>query len=855
MRQKLERGKPLEELVKGSLNYTMNQIWVAFRAALSGADGEYAYWIEEYFEGYLIVKGPGLGPDEFYRVPFSTDVSGKYVFAAREDWDVVELAYQPQTRSIGESARGKKTRLVERLGTIQLLEAQAGAPRKIKAIGITADVTNGNGRRYPAPVLKAAVDEVRNHLHESAGQGRLMLLGEAEHPSDKGGRPNLLETVVRWDDIQFEDNQVVLDGHVLETTKGRDILALMEGGVMPGVSQRAYGKSRFTRDGSERVEEVAELHITGYDLVIEPSDPNAAITSISESLQEEEDMDLEELVKLVQKNPEVFRGVVAEEVRKMNAQQLAALEETVRAKLGVDAGADLGKALEEAVAAKKQLEAQERQAEIEAAIVEQTKNLAYGSALNQAFVEAVKAAKPESAEAVKALVEAKRKEYDQISSQARLNGMGLQILGSVLERETGNPEFARAAFELTEAIRKVDLSPMRNLAQPKNLNEEFTAQYLKKFDQQYRGHLLREAQMFAEAEQTTDLNLPYSVARAVIAEAFPRLVASGIFDFGLTDQSPTKIFYESFSGETGYTGTVTDEDATADLNGWVQLAHNRITPGTMVVTNTAGSTTYPEGSAYVVDYANGKLMALATITDEQALKVDYSYTAVRKGEMAAIERGKMGLSSKTLEIAADRLATQISREAVMFSRSQLGWDATARTLSSLVRQVQRKIDQGAIYMALAAALRVSSNSGGTWTAASDTLDTLVKYIGAAKVKVGNRYYEPTFILVSLTNSDRIGNWDGFTAAGKRPDSDINANGYIGRIKGLAAFESTEMSDGYLLIGNRELVMHRVFSAMQLHGPFPTYDNGKLVAADQYYAEEFNGSDAPVPEKGAYVKIG
>jgi hypothetical protein len=46
--------------------------------------------------------------------------------------------------------------------------------------------------------------------------------------------------------------------------------------------------------------------------------------------------------------------------------------------------------------------------------------------------------------------------------------------------------------------------------------------------------------------------------------------------------------------------------------------------------------------------------------------------------------------------------------------------------------------------------------------------------------------------------------------------------------------------------------------MVLKGPFPTYDvsggTSKLIAADQYYVEEYNGTDAPVPQKGAYVKI-
>jgi len=54
--------------------------------------------------------------------------------------------------------------------------------------------------------------------------------------------------------------------------------------------------------------------------------------------------------------------------------------------------------------------------------------------------------------------------------------------------------------------------------------------------------------------------------------------------------------------------------------------------------------------------------------------------------------------------------------------------------------------------------------------------------------------------------------------------------------------------------NRQLVAHRVFQPMQVRGPFPTYSNGKLVAADQYYTEEFNATESPVANKGAYIKI-
>ena len=161
-----------------------------------------------------------------------------------------------------------------------------------------------------------------------------------------------------------------------------------------------------------------------------------------------------------------------------------------------------------------------------------------------------------------------------------------------------------------------------------------------------------------------------------------------------------------------------------------------------------------------------------------------------------------------------------------------------------------------IGLALAEALRVASNSGGTWTAATDTYDDLAQYVGAAKVKVANRFFEPTGILMSQTNADRIANWNAFTQAGARPDADINAAGYVGRLKGLPVFATTELTDGYVIPHNREVVYYRVGQPMQLKGPYPTYSSDKLVAADQYYVEEFNGAtgDPGHSGKASYVKI-
>lgn len=709
---------------------------------------------------------------------------------------------------------------------IELAEAREGsASRPVKAVGLTAGAVNANRRRYPLAVVQSALQDYNAKLTESGGKGTLLATGELEHPSQKGGRRSLLETVVRWTSAALdEQSRIQLAGEIIPTSKGKDLITLLEAGVPVGVSMRGYGQLRPQEENGQVFDEVTQLAIEGWDFVADPSDPGGWVT---ESVQ-------------------VYSGEEQVEKQDNTVEEGAPQDSAEIARLQAE--------LAEARAAQAELAALKQQEAVNAAIAEATKELPYSEKANESFIQAVRAANPADAAAVKALVEAKRREYDAIFADKTLAGMGkIESVAPVFERETGLPSFVRASFEITESLAR---SGRGRTFDPKAAfgAQGYTARYLDLFDRQYKAKLVAEARAFEEAEQTSDLNLPYSVMRSIIAQAFPELVAANLFDFGIADSSPTRIYFETYAGESGSSATITDENVVAALGGWAALANKRLRPGTVVVTNSGATVTYVEGSDYVIDYAEGRVMALATITDGQALKVDYTYDAIRKGEMQPIERAKQTLSSKTLEIAADRLATQISDEAIRFSRSQLGYDAVARTLNGLVRQIRQKIDEGIIRMALASVLQVASNSGGTWTAASDAESDLVEKMGVAKVKVANRYYQPDGFLMSRTNADRLSNWDGFKRDGF-PNALLSAAGYAGSVKGLPIWQSDLMPDSYILVANRELVMHRVFSAMQLRGPYASYEsNGKLVAADQYYAEEYNGTDSPIVEKGSYIKV-
>jgi hypothetical protein len=890
-KRKVERGTALDE-AKGSLDYVMNQIRRHFRGQFPYDDTDTDWlWVREIFTDHIIVESDKLEPEEFYFVAYRQE-GERYVFTEREAWEVVELAYVPQTNELQESRAGKGRKFTEHIpAAVRLLDESkdgqnTNGPWLVEGIGVTADVVNANRRRYRGPVLEAALRRLRSHLNESAGQGRLrlesqsVLTGEADHPTSKGNRhPLLLETVVNWTGVSFDGAHAKVSGKLLGTSNGKDVRAMMEGGVIPGISQRAYGESIVVEEGGQQIEEVTWLEITGYDLTApyEQSDPNAGVTLFESKDKQhksgDETMELEELrkqyphlVRQIEEEHDAKKREQLEEALQRKAEEdarkakmLAEHDKSLRGLLGLNETADITEAMRAQAEELLRLREEKREREVAEYIESQTKDLPYNDAMKRAFVEAVKAATPKSVDEAKAFIVAKRREYDAIQAQLVLESRGFgagRVMGPVLESELGIPAFARAGWALQESLQHSGLRRWDH-RKPVTAAEVFAVKYLARFDEAYKGQLLREAKLFEEAETTSDLNLPYSVSRAIVAEAIPTLIAADVFSFGTTDVSPFRLYYEVFSGDTGYAGTSTSETVVADLDDWVQMDYKRITPGTVVVTNSGVTVTYVEGSDYVIDYAGGRLMALATITNGQSLRATYNYTAIRKGEMQPIERAELQLVYKTVDAAADRLAQQISNEAVVFSRSQLGWDATQRTLSALVERVRRKIDQGVLFLGLSAALSVANNISGTWTAATDSLDALVKLIGQASVKVHNRYYQPTGLVASVTNADLLSNWSGFKRDGF-PDAILNANGFVGRVKGLPLFATTEFSDAYIMVANRELVQHWVFDPMKIKGPYPDYDvsgaTSKLIAAEQYYAEEYNVTESTVPQKGALVKI-
>ena len=99
----------------------------------------------------------------------------------------------------------------------------------------------------------------------------------------------------------------------------------------------------------------------------------------------------------------------------------------------------------------------------------------------------------------------------------------------------------------------------------------------------------------------------------------------------LHDLNPTNVARAIFGSEAVVaTGTVLDEVAIAYKGGLMPIAHIR--PTAVVLTNSAGTTTYAAGVDYEIKGGGLLILETGAITDGQSLKVDYAFAAYNKIE-------------------------------------------------------------------------------------------------------------------------------------------------------------------------------------------------------------------------------
>jgi len=134
-----------------------------------------------------------------------------------------------------------------------------------------AECENGNGRVYPLPILSREIGKYNKVVADNRA------LGELDHP--ESSIVNLANVSHMVTKIWMEGPAVMGKIKVLSTPAGQILKSLIEANVKIGISSRGLGSVRDER-GKTYVED--DFQLIAFDIVSEPSTPNAFM-ALSES--------------------------------------------------------------------------------------------------------------------------------------------------------------------------------------------------------------------------------------------------------------------------------------------------------------------------------------------------------------------------------------------------------------------------------------------------------------------------------------------------------------------------------------------------------------------------------------------
>ena len=133
-------------------------------------------------------------------------------------------------------------------------------------------VPNRNGRLYPKEVMESAVEK---YIDELVSKNRAVgTLGHEDSPKISESKISHIIT-----DLKFEGNDVWGKAKVLETAAGKELKALIEGGVSFGCSSRALGSLK-EENGFKVVQ--PDFTISCIDAVLQPSGISCWVDGIME---------------------------------------------------------------------------------------------------------------------------------------------------------------------------------------------------------------------------------------------------------------------------------------------------------------------------------------------------------------------------------------------------------------------------------------------------------------------------------------------------------------------------------------------------------------------------------------------
>ena len=157
---------------------------------------------------------------------------------------------------------------------VQLTEgykSPAGNPI-VEGILATAEVKNGNGRYYAKDLWEREIDKYMTVVKENRATGEL------DHPDSSIINLKNVCHIIR--DLWWSGDTVIGKIEILPTVSGNILKALIDNGVMVGVSSRGMGSLKPMSGGMMEVQDDFELLC--WDFVSTPSNPGSYMHLVNE---------------------------------------------------------------------------------------------------------------------------------------------------------------------------------------------------------------------------------------------------------------------------------------------------------------------------------------------------------------------------------------------------------------------------------------------------------------------------------------------------------------------------------------------------------------------------------------------
>ena len=140
----------------------------------------------------------------------------------------------------------------------------------VEGILATCEIKNGNGRYYPKELWEREMEKYQELIDQHRA------LGELDHPeSSVVNLKNVSHNIL---DAKFNGDDVIGKVEILPTPSGNILKALLDNGIMVGVSSRGMGS---LEQNGEIMEVQDDFELLCWDFVSTPSNPGSFMQPIS----------------------------------------------------------------------------------------------------------------------------------------------------------------------------------------------------------------------------------------------------------------------------------------------------------------------------------------------------------------------------------------------------------------------------------------------------------------------------------------------------------------------------------------------------------------------------------------------